>query len=63
MYLHLRDGCCRAVQGPQSEQGGHTGAGGAGRAGRELQVRRVKLLVESALGPGGLVGEVMLSTT
>ena len=64
-YLHLRDGCCGVVQGPQGEQSGHPISGGGGRGGgrhRWLEVC-AELLIESALRPGGLVGEVMLAAT
>ena len=62
-HLHLRDGCCGVVQGPQGEQSGHPITGGGGGGGRRWLEVCAELLVESALRPGGLVGEVMLAAT
>ena len=64
-YLHLRDGCCSVVQGPQGEQSGHaiSGGGVGGGGGRYWLEVCAELLVESALRPGGLVGEMMFAAT
>ena len=65
--LHLGDGGGRVVQGPEGEQGGHRGRGGGGGGGGDTGGGAgawwVELWVESAAGPGRLVGEQSLAAT